>query len=186
MHTIQLVWSHFSVCGLQTGGLGWLVTYEDYGFILKMKMTEVSNPMQRKQKRLGMGSNSFDLNTLMKCSACFQENDTVLNYVREKLCKTEKDRMNSGLPITCRSLTAECSLANNSQPPFLSWSEAFFFFLLDPKIVDLTEKSFSCRARGSRKCLLCLVSSVLLCITENALAVCFFGGEIVLQNSHMT
>lgn len=27
----------------------------------KMEMTEVSNPMQRKQKRPGMSSNSFDL-----------------------------------------------------------------------------------------------------------------------------
>lgn len=37
---------------------------EDYAFIFKMKMTEVSNPLQRKQKRLGMSSNSFDLRNI--------------------------------------------------------------------------------------------------------------------------
>lgn len=45
-----------------------LVAYEDYGFIFKMKMTEVSNPMQRKQKRLGMSSNSYDLKNIATCS----------------------------------------------------------------------------------------------------------------------
>lgn len=45
-----------------------LVADEDYGFIFKMKMTEVSNPMQKKQKRLGMSSNSFDLKNIATLS----------------------------------------------------------------------------------------------------------------------
>lgn len=45
-----------------------LVASEDYGFIFKMKMTEVSNPMQRKQKRLGTSSNSFDLKNIAMLS----------------------------------------------------------------------------------------------------------------------
>lgn len=56
-HTLfmyQFVWCCFSVCRQLTGGMGLLVAYKDYGFIFEMKMTEVSNPMQRKQKRLGM------------------------------------------------------------------------------------------------------------------------------------
>lgn len=40
----------FPVWRLQTGGVGLLLAYEDYGFIFKMKMAEVSNPMQRETK----------------------------------------------------------------------------------------------------------------------------------------
>lgn len=43
--------------------MGLLVAYQDYGFTFKMKMTEVGNPLQRKQKRLGMSSNSSDVKT---------------------------------------------------------------------------------------------------------------------------
>lgn len=63
----------FSVCRLQTGGMGLLVASEDYGFIFKMKMTEVSNPMQRKQKRLGTSSNSFDLKNIATLSEMWRE-----------------------------------------------------------------------------------------------------------------
>lgn len=59
-----VLFSAVSICRLQTGGMGLLVACEDYGFIFKMKMTEVSNPMRRKQKRPGLGSNSFDLKNI--------------------------------------------------------------------------------------------------------------------------
>lgn len=59
--SLFLVVCRFCVGRRQTGGRGLLVAYKDYGFIFKMKMTEVSNPMQRKQKGLGMSLNSFDL-----------------------------------------------------------------------------------------------------------------------------
>lgn len=168
--------------------MGLLVAYKDYGFIFKMKMTEVSNPMQRKQKRLGMSSNSFDLEntaTLSEMWRLLPGDGTVLNYLR-KVCNTEKDRMNSGLHKTCRSLTAECSLASNSLPPFLSWSEAI---LLDPKIlrVDLTTKfhfqsqqPITKKRRKKKggdlwKCLLCLLFPRLPCITGYQPAFSFLG-----------
>lgn len=47
-----------------TWGMGLFAAYMDYGFIFKMKMTEVSNPVHRKQKRLRMSSNSFDLKNI--------------------------------------------------------------------------------------------------------------------------
>ena len=68
--------------------MGLLVAHKDYGFIFKMKMTEVSNPMQRKQKRPGMGSNSFDLKNIATHSEMrrtFPGDD----YLR-KLCNIEK------------------------------------------------------------------------------------------------
>lgn len=57
LHTLFMylfVWCCSSVCMRRAGGMGLLVAYGDYGFIFKMKMTEVSNPAQRKQKRLRM------------------------------------------------------------------------------------------------------------------------------------
>lgn len=42
---------------------------KDYGFIFKMKMTEVSNPMQKETKRdRGMSSKSFDLENIVTLS----------------------------------------------------------------------------------------------------------------------
>lgn len=70
----------FPVCRLQTGGMGLLLAYEDYGFIFKMKMTKVSNPMQRKQKRRGMSSNPCDLKniaTLFKMQRVLSGDDMV-------------------------------------------------------------------------------------------------------------
>lgn len=148
-------------------------------------MTEVSNPTQRKQKRLGIGSNSFDLKNIAALSKmwCMLPGDHMVKKYLRNQCNTKKDRMNSGLPITCRSLTAECSLDNNPLPPFLSWSEAI---LLDPKIlrVDLTAK-FHFQSRrpitkkrrkkvgDSWKCLLWLLFSLFPCITGYELA--FWG-----------
>lgn len=67
----------FPVCRLQTGGMGLLLAYEDYGFIFKMKMAEVSNPMQRETKGdwgwVQIHLTSKILQHSMKCGACFQE-----------------------------------------------------------------------------------------------------------------
>ncbi len=158
----RFLWCCFYICGLQTGGTRVLVAYEDYAFIPKMKMTEVSNPMRRKQKRLGMSSNSFDLKNIralwQKCSATSRRQHGL--HCWRKQCDTKEDRMNFSPPKTFKSLTAECSL-----PPFLSWSQAI---LLDPKIlrVDLTTKfHFQSQwpistKKDSWKCLLYLLFSL--------------------------
>lgn len=120
-------------------------------------MTEVSNPLQRKQKRLGMSSNSFDLKNIATLSEMWGvlPGDNMVSTIRENCVTLKRNTMNFSSSKTCRSLMAECSL-----PPFLSWSEA-------PKIlrVDLTTKfhfqsqwPITRKKGNSWKCLLCLFS----------------------------
>lgn len=162
----------------RTGGMGLLVAYEDYGFIFKMKMTEVSNPMQRKQKRLGMSSNSFDLKkkkkkkniaALSEYAVNASRRGHGLNYLR-KLWNTKEERMNFSSPKTCRSLTAECSLL----PPFLSWSEAI---LLDPKILSGFYHKVSFPAPAAY----CQHIKKNRGTLGNAFFVCIFSAPLVLQ-----
>lgn len=91
---------------------------KDYGFIFKMKMTEVSNPMQKETKRdRGMSSKSFDLENIVTLSEMCRvlPGDDVLK-------KKKKDRMDFSSLKTCRSLTAECLL-----PPSLVGQRLFYW-----------------------------------------------------------
>lgn len=57
-------------------------------------MTEVSNPMQRKQKRPGMSSNSFDLKNIATLSEMLRvlPGDDTVYTIWEKLCNAEKEK----------------------------------------------------------------------------------------------
>lgn len=62
----SVFWCWCSVSRLHTRSTGLLLAYEDYGFILKI--TKVSNPMQRNRKRPGMSSNPCDLKNIARPS----------------------------------------------------------------------------------------------------------------------
>lgn len=123
----------------------------------------------------------------LKCSACFQE--TTRFKLSVKTVTLKKDRMNFSSSKTCRSLTSECFLANNSLPPFLSLVRGYFTGskntqrgslrkVLFPEPVAHYQKKK--KKRNSWKCLLCLLFSLFPCITGYELAFGFW--DCFLQN----
>lgn len=75
-HLLFCAASLFAGCG--AGGIGLHLAHKDYGFIFKMKITKVSNPMQRNQKGPGMSSDSYDLKNMAALSErrCVLPGDT--------------------------------------------------------------------------------------------------------------
>lgn len=93
---------------------GLSLAYEDYGFIFKMKMTEVSHPRQRKQKRQFKFIWPQKYYSARLNAAHGSRRRRGLNYQR-KVCNTKTGHNELFSTKTCGSLTAKCSLHSVSQ-----------------------------------------------------------------------